>query len=173
MPVGTDDFVDLYLREKSKDITEKFERVKEILDPAAARLPGAGFRVLHNDAVHLTRSMMREGGFVSDSEAWNMYHGKVPSPHIEQYSTAVNRERGEKRNGSDRRQCMVPDIIAYNWPSSDHPRRAGRNCSTAPAIFEMKTISACPTRYNLARTKAVEIPCYRHQVRVRSKGQED
>ena len=40
---------------------------------AAARLPGAGFRVLHNDAVHLTRSMMREAGFVSDSEAWNMF----------------------------------------------------------------------------------------------------
>ena len=51
---------------------------------------------------------------------------------------------------------MVPDIIAYNWPSSDRPRRAGRNCSTAPAIFEMKTISACPTRYDRARTKAVE-----------------
>ena len=38
---------------------------------------------------------------------------------------------------------MVPDIIAYNYPSSDRPRRAGRNRSTAPAIFEMKTIAAC------------------------------
>ena len=47
-------------------------------------------------------------------------------------------------------------LHTINWPSSDHPRRAGRNCSTAPAIFEMKTISACPTRYYLPRTKAVE-----------------
>ena len=39
---------------------------------AAARLPGAGFRILHNDAVHLTRSIMREAGFISDSEAWNI-----------------------------------------------------------------------------------------------------
>ena len=85
-----------------------------------------------------------------------MFHGKVPSPYIDQYSTAINRERGEKRSGSDRRQCMVPDIIVYNYPSSDRPRRAGRNCSTAPAIFEMKTITACPTRYNFAQTKAVE-----------------
>ena len=75
--------------------------------------------------------------------------------HIDQYSTAINRERGDKRSGSDRRQRMVPDIIAYNYPSSDRPRRAGRICSTAPAIFEMKTIAACPTRYNFARTKAV------------------
>ena len=68
------------------------------------------------------------------------------------------REKARKRTGSDtcRRQCMVPDIIPYNYPSSDRPRRAGRNCSTAPAIFEMKTIAACPTRYNFARTKAVE-----------------
>ena len=55
-----------------------------------------------------------------------------------------------------RRQCMVPDVIVYNYPSSDSPRRAGRNCSTAPAIFEMKTFTACPTRYNFAQTKAVE-----------------
>ena len=50
---------------------------------------------------------------------------------------------------------MVPDIVAYNYHSSDRPRRAGSNCSTALAIFEMKTIAACPTRYNFARTKAV------------------
>ena len=85
-----------------------------------------------------------------------MFHGKVPSPYIDQYSTAINRERGDKRSASDKRQCMVPDIIVYNYPSSDRPRRAGRNCSTAPAIFEMKTIAACPTRYNFAQTKAVE-----------------
>ena len=66
---------------------------------------------LHNDATHLTRSIMREAGLVSNSEAWNMFHGKVPSPYIDQHSTAINRERGDKRSGSDRRQCMVPDII--------------------------------------------------------------
>ena len=41
---------------------------------AAARLPGAGFSILHNDAIHLTRSIMREAGLVSDSEAWDMFH---------------------------------------------------------------------------------------------------
>ena len=51
---------------------------------------------------------------------------------------------------------MVPDIIVYNYISSDKPLRAGRNCSNAPAIFETKTTSACPTRYNLRHQKAME-----------------
>ena len=48
------------------------------------------------------------------------------------------------------RLIRVPD------KDKDIDLRAGRNCSTAPAIFEIKTIAACPTRYNFARTKAVE-----------------
>ena len=85
-----------------------------------------------------------------------MFHGKVPSPWINQYSTAINRERGDRRVGSDRRRCIVPDIICYNFISSDGRRRAGRNCSNGPAIYESKTISACGTRYNLRNQKAVE-----------------
>ena len=34
--------------------------------------------------------------------------------------------------------------------------KVAHDISTAQAIFEVKTISACKTRYRLARTKAVE-----------------
>ena len=123
---------------------------------AAAPLPGAGFRVLHDDVKRLMQSIMREGGLLTDVEAANLFHGKVPSPWIDEYSTAVNRERGDRRHGSDRRTCIVPDLICHNYPSADLPRHAGRNVSTAQAIFEVKTIAACDTRYKRARTKAVE-----------------
>ena len=96
---------------------------------ASARLPGVGFRLLHNNVTSLMVDIMREAGFLTDKEAWNMFHGKVPSPWINQYSTAINRERGDRRVGSDRRRCIVPDIICYNFISSDGRRRAGRNCS--------------------------------------------
>ena len=33
VPVGTDELVDFYLRQKSSDIAEKFQRVKELLEP--------------------------------------------------------------------------------------------------------------------------------------------
>jgi hypothetical protein len=123
---------------------------------ASAPLPGAGFRILHDNVKSLMQSVMREAGFLTDVEAYNLFHGKIPSPFIEEYSTAVNRERGDRRHGSDRRICIVPDLICHNFPSADSPRHAGRNVSTAQAIFEVKTISACPTRYERARTKAVE-----------------
>ena len=75
---------------------------------------------------------------------------------INQYSTAVNQERGDWRVGSDRRRCIVPDIISYNFISSEERRRAGRKCSNGPAIYESKTISACGTRYKFRTQKAVE-----------------
>ena len=81
---------------------------------------------------------------------------KDASPY--QYSTAINRERGDRRIGSDRRRCTLPDIIFYNFmsPRMDGRRRAGRKCSNGPAIYESKTISACGTRCNLRNQKAVE-----------------
>ena len=33
VPIGTDEFVDVYLRDKMDDIKEKYKRVKELLDP--------------------------------------------------------------------------------------------------------------------------------------------
>ena len=48
-------------------------------------------------------------------------------------------------------------LSSRNYISSDKPRREFRNCSSnAPAIFETKTTSACPTRYNLRHQKAME-----------------
>jgi len=42
---------------------------------SAARLPGAGFRILHNDATSNTRQVLL------DAEAWNMFHGKYHPLH--------------------------------------------------------------------------------------------
>lgn len=56
---------------------------------AAARLPGAGFRVLHNEAVCLTRAIMQEAGFVTDSEGGTCFMER--SLHlIDQYSRLVS-----------------------------------------------------------------------------------
>lgn len=109
--MGTDHYHFLLLRYDDFDWTgmkwyEKVEWEDQQLDEyghnlAAARLPGAGFRVLHNEAVHLTRAIMQEAGFVTDSEAWNMFHGKVLSPYIDQYSTAIPWSKG--RNGTKRK----------------------------------------------------------------------
>lgn len=51
---------------------------------------------------------------------------------------------------------MVPDLIVYNYPSTEHVRHAGRNASTASAIFEVKTLSPGPSRYKNVRQLAVE-----------------
>lgn len=111
---------------------------------AAAALPGQGHRTLHNQLQALLQAMMKLGGIFSEKEAVNFILDKVSDPFITRYVNHVSSAPNSRRA----QHAIVPDLHARNFPAGRQRVNDSGATSTAEAIFEVKTYTACTTRYN-------------------------
>ena len=112
--------------------------------------------VLHNQLQSLIQAIMKVGGILSEKEAANFLLGKVGDPHITSYVNHIARSN----NGNRRAQhAIVPDIHAMNFPAGKQSINDSGSSRVAEAIFEVKTFTACKSRYghNNSRTAPVDI----------------
>ncbi len=110
---------------------------------SAASLPGQGHRTSHNKLQSILQSMMKLGGIFSEKEAANFLLDKVGEPHITSYINHVSSHPNAKKAP----HSIVPDIHATNFPVGRQTINDSGAISAAEAIFEIKTYSACNTRY--------------------------
>ena len=110
---------------------------------AAASLPGQGHSALHNQLQSLLQAMMKLGGIQSEKEAVNFLLDKVGDPHITSYINHVSSHPNSRKAP----HSIVPDIHARNFPAGKQTINDSGASSTAEAIFEVKTFTACPSRY--------------------------
>ena len=94
------------------------------------------------------------GGILSEKEASNFLLGKVGDPHIMSYVNHVAR----KNNGNRRAQhAIVPDIHAMNFPAGKQRINDSGSSRVVEAIFEVKTFTACKSRYRHNNTKTAPL----------------
>ena len=111
---------------------------------SAASLPGQGSRVLHNTLQSLLQAMMKVGGIHSEKEAVNFLIDKIGDPHITAYVNHVS----SHPNARKAPHAIVPDVHAWNYPTGRQRVNDSGATSSAEAIFEVKTYTACNSRYN-------------------------
>jgi hypothetical protein len=107
-------------------------------------LPGLGYRILHNKLQHILISMMKVAGIGAVPEAANFLFDKLPEPFLSRY---IN-HRVQHANQRNSPHSIIPDIHAYNFPSHRQNVNYSGASQTDEALFEVKTIQACPARYN-------------------------
>ena len=129
---------------------------------AAATLPGGGHRHLHNRLVSLTMEMMKVGGIQSIAEAKNFLIGKISGAPIERYIQHIT----EQSNFRQSHYCIIPDIQALNFPDKNGTINDSGAIRAGEAIFEVKTMTACKTRY--AHNNDNILPANRRAKEVRS-----
>ncbi len=129
---------------------------------AAALLPGQGHRTTRNLIQSILQSMIyydydetRMYGIQSEKEAPNFLMDKVGEPHITSYFNHLSSHR-DIRNAP---HAVVPDIHATNFPAGRQTINDGGATMSTEAIFEIKTFTACNTRYD--RNNATMSPAYR------------
>ena len=83
------------------------------------------------------------GGIQSEKEAVNFLLDKVGDPHITSYVNHVSRRQGNRRA----KHAIIPDIHATNFPVCRQTVNDSGSTRDAEAIFEVKTFTACKTRY--------------------------
>ena len=111
---------------------------------AAAALPGQGHRTTHNKIQSILQSMMKLGGIHSEKEAANFLMDKVGDPHITSYINHLSSHRDVRKAP----HAVVPDIHATNFPAGRQTINDSGATMSAEAIFEIKTFTACNTRYD-------------------------
>ena len=86
--------------------------------------------------------MMKIGGIFSEKEAANFLMDKVGKPFALAYVNHLARYDRARMAP----HAIVPDLHAFNFPAG---KTVNDSCasSTAEAFFEVKTMTACPTRY--------------------------
>jgi hypothetical protein len=121
---------------------------------AAASLPGQGHRVLHNELQSLLQAMMKLGGIYSEKEAVNFLLDKIGEPYITAYVNHVS----SHPNARKAQHAIVPDLHARNFPVGRQRINGSGATSSAEAFFEIKTFTACNSRYkhNNTTSKPVE-----------------
>ena len=120
---------------------------------AAASLPGEGHSTLHNQLQALTQSILKVGGVRSEKEAVNFLLGKVGEPHINSYINHVARRDGNRRA----MHAIIPDIHATNFPVGKQRVNDSGSRRDAEAFFEVKTFTACKTRYGQNNSKMTPV----------------
>ena len=110
---------------------------------AAAALPGQGHSALHNQIQSLVQSVMKVAGVHSEKEAVNFLLGKVGEPHINAYINHVARGEGGRRA----MHAIIPDAHATNFPAGKQTVNDSGAKRDAEAFFEIKTMTACKSRY--------------------------
>jgi len=78
-------------------------------------------------------------------EPVNFLLGKVGEPFIGDYVNNITSQSGNPRHA---RHAVVPDIHATNYPTGRQVVNDSGATRSADAIFEVKTYTFCPTRYN-------------------------
>ena len=69
--------------------------------------------------------------------------GKISGAPIERYIQHIAEERNVRRSP----YCIIPDIQALNFPDKNGTVNNSGAIRAGEAIFEMKTMTACRTRY--------------------------
>ena len=92
---------------------------------------------------------MKVGGVRSEKEAVNFLLGKVGEPHITGYINHVSRRDGNRRA----MHAVVPDIHATNFPVGKQRVNDSGSRRDAEAFFEVKTFTACKSRYGHNNSK--------------------
>ena len=110
---------------------------------AAAALPGQGHRALHNAIQHLMVDILKVAGIHSHMEAANFLNGKVGEPYINNYINHITRHPNPRSS----LHAIVPDIHTYNFPSGRQRINDSGASTTDEAFFEIKTMTACISRY--------------------------
>ena len=77
-------------------------------------------------------------------QAANFLFDKLPEPFLSRY---IN-HRVQHANQRNSPHSIIPDIHAYNFPSHRQNVNDSGASQTDEALFEVKTIQACPARYN-------------------------
>ena len=111
---------------------------------AAAPLPGQGHSALHNHLQSLIMAMMKLGGISSDKEAANFLIDKIGEPYITNYVNHLS----DGLNSRNTLHNIIPDIVARNYPTGSQRINDSGATSSAEAMFEIKTMSPCPSRYS-------------------------
>ena len=133
---------------------------------ASATLPGQGFRMTHRSLQSITMSLMRVAGIISQDEAVNFLSNKVGSPWIDRYIDHV----AQSEVPSKAANAVVPDIHAFNYPTGRQRMNDSSACLTAEAIFEVKTMTACKSRYDHNNDNIRPVDRRANGVRVEYKG---
>ena len=116
---------------------------------AAASLPGQGHRALHNALQSILQDMMKLAGISSEKEAVNFLLDKVGQPYITNYVNHVSAHP----NARNAPHAIVPDLHAHNFPTGRQRVNDSGAASTAEAFIEIKTFTACNSRYNHNNTR--------------------
>ena len=88
--------------------------------------------------------MMNFGGISSEKEAANfLLLDKIGEPYITRYVNHVSGYPNARRAP----YSIVPDIHAHNFPTGRQSVNDSGATSSGEAIFEIKTYTACPSRY--------------------------
>ena len=107
---------------------------------AAASLPGQGHRALHNAIQHMMVDIMKVAGIQSHMEAANFLNGKIGEPSISNYINHIT----EHPNPRSALHTIIP---------SGRQRINDSGASTTDeAFFELKTMTACVSRYGHVNT---------------------
>ena len=104
---------------------------------------------------------MKVGGIMSKKEAANFLLGKAGELHITLYVNHVARQN----NGNRRtKHAIVPDIHALNFPAGRQRVNDSGSTRDAEAFFEVKTFTACKSRYTNNNVRTTPINRRAHMV---------
>jgi len=121
---------------------------------AAAVLPGQWHHMTHNKLQSILTAMMKLGGIHAEKEAVNFIMDKVGEPHISSYINHV----AAHSSANKAQFAIIPDIHALNFPAGKQTINDSGVTTTAEAFFEIKTYTACKTRYSRNNNNDVNKP---------------
>jgi hypothetical protein len=103
-------------------------------------VPGAGHSIAHNWVQAVAGDIAKASGMQLQSEAENLFHGRVREPFIGRYCQHYLSCAPHDRSANT--DAIIPDILIHNYPVGSERRRDGNGISqaSAPAIFEVKGI---------------------------------
>ena len=105
--------------------------------------------------------MMKLGGIHSEKEAVNFILDKVGEPYITSYVNHVRRHNNSNRRAN---HDIVQDIHAMNFPTGRQRVNDSGSTRDAEAFFEVKTFTACKSRYANNNVKTTPVNKRAHMV---------
>ena len=89
-----------------------------------------------------------------EKEAANFLLGKVGEPHISVYVNHVARQNNGNRKA---KHAIVPDIHTLHFPAGRQRVNDSGSTRDAEAFFEVKTFTACKSRYTNNNVRATPV----------------
>ena len=100
------------------------------------------------------QDMMKLGGIFCQKEATNFLLGKPDDPYITSYINHVSSHPSARKAPQ---HAIVPDLHAYNFPAGKKTINDSGATPCAEIIFEIKTYTACLTRYQQNNSKTTPV----------------